>query len=142
MKVSPLIVTFALALVPLLPSKPLAQAPSPQEEKSAPKAVRIEETQVTADREPEQEQGYGVENATSAMKMNTPLLETPQAVSVVTRALMDDQGARKLDDVLKNVAGVTPGGYYSDWDYYRIRGFDASFTTFWDGFRGDYGKNV
>jgi iron complex outermembrane receptor protein len=60
----------------------------------------------------------------------------------VLRSLLDDQGARKLDDVLKNVAGVVPGGYYSDWDYYRIRGFDASFTTYWDGFRGDSGKNA
>lgn len=118
----------------------LAQTQSEQEQKSAQEAVRIEETRVTAERA--QERGDGVKNAASATKTDTSLLETPQAVSVVPRALLDDQGARKLDDVLKNVAGVTPGGYYSDWDYHRLRGFDAAFTTYWDGLRGDYGKNA
>jgi outer membrane receptor for monomeric catechols len=31
-----------------------------------------------------------------------PLLEISQAVSVVPRALLDDQNARKLDDALQN----------------------------------------
>ncbi|MEZ0276449.1 MAG: TonB-dependent receptor plug domain-containing protein, partial [Roseimicrobium sp.] len=74
----------------------------------------------------------------SGLKTETPLLETPQAISVVTNAVIKDQAARDLGDVIKNVAGVTPGGYYSEWDYYRIRGFDAAFTTYQDGLRGDY----
>jgi iron complex outermembrane recepter protein len=142
MKMSRLIGIITFALSAPIPPALLAQSASTQEEKSPSKAVKIEETQVTAEREPAQERSYGVKNATSATKTNTPLLETPQAVSVVSRALIEDQGARKLEDVLKNVAGVTPGGYYSDWDYYRLRGFDAAFTTYWDGFKGDYGKNV
>jgi iron complex outermembrane receptor protein len=132
------IVTFTFH--PHFPTEPLAQAESTSEEQPAQKTIKIEETQVTAERE--QERGYGIQDATSATKTKTPLLETPQAISVVPRTLLDDQGARRLDDVLKNVAGVTPGGYYSDWDYYRLRGFDAAFTTYWDGFRGDYGKNA
>jgi iron complex outermembrane receptor protein len=75
---------------------------------------------------------------TSGLKTEVPLLETPQAISIVTKDLIVDQGARNLEDVIKNVAGVTPGGYYSEWDYYRIRGFDAAFTTYQDGLRGDY----
>jgi iron complex outermembrane receptor protein len=74
----------------------------------------------------------------SGLKLNTRLLETPQAISIVPQALIRDQDARQLDDVIKNVAGVTPGGYYSEWDYYRIRGFDAAFTTYQDGLRGDF----
>lgn len=87
----------------------------------------------------ETEPGYAVTNAAGALKLDIPLLETPQAVSVIARALLEDQGARKLEDALRNVAGVTVGGYYSDWDYYRIRGFDAAFSTYQDGLRGDYG---
>jgi iron complex outermembrane recepter protein len=79
---------------------------------------------------------------TGGMKTDTPLLETPQAVSVVTEQLIQDQGTPKLEEVLRNVAGISPGGYYGDWDYYRIRGFDASFNTFFDGLRGDYGMNA
>lgn len=82
------------------------------------------------------------ETTTGALKTDTPLIETPQAVSVVTEEIIKDQGTPKLEEVLRNVAGVSPGGYYSDWDYYRIRGFDSSFNTFFDGLRGDYGMNA
>lgn len=85
------------------------------------------------------EEGIASTNAVTALKAKIPLLQTPQAISVVSRTLLDEQGVRKLEDALENVAGVTVGGYYSDWDYYRIRGFDAAFTTFYDGLRGDYG---
>jgi iron complex outermembrane recepter protein len=79
-------------------------------------------------------------NATeSGMKMDLPLMETPQAITVVGRDLLDSQQAVKLDDALKNVAGVIAGGYYDGWDYYRIRGFDASFNTYIDGLRGGNG---
>lgn len=72
-------------------------------------------------------------------KSELPLSETPQAITVVNRQLMDAQNVVKLDDALKNVAGVMPGGYYDGWDYYRIRGFDASFNTYIDGLRGGNG---
>jgi iron complex outermembrane receptor protein len=32
-----------------------------------------------------------------------------------------------------------PGGYYEAWEFYRIRGFDASFNTYVDGLRGGHG---
>lgn len=83
--------------------------------------------------------GYAAPATTeSGTKLDIPLLENPQAVSIVTDAVIKDQGARKLEEIIKNVAGVTPGGYYSEWDYYRIRGFDAAFTTYQDGLRGDF----
>ncbi|HZY71892.1 MAG TPA: TonB-dependent siderophore receptor [Edaphobacter sp.] len=72
-------------------------------------------------------------------KTELPLSEVPQAISVVNRDLMNSQDVVKLDDALRNVAGVMPGGYYDGWDYYRIRGFDASFNTYIDGLRGGNG---
>jgi iron complex outermembrane recepter protein len=75
----------------------------------------------------------------SGMKMELPLMAVPQAISVVNRELLDSQQAVKLDDALKNVAGVIAGGYYDGWDYYHIRGFDASFNTYIDGLRGGNG---
>jgi len=89
--------------------------------------------QVTADAR------YAVNATESGMKMELPLMETPQAITVVNRELLDSQDAVKLDDALKNVAGVIAGGYYDGWDYYRIRGFDASFNTYIDGLRGGNG---
>lgn len=85
------------------------------------------------------EQGYVVASTTAGSKMDAMLLDVPQSITVVDRELLNDQGAYKLDDALKNVAGVMPGGYYEAWDYYRIRGFDASFNTYVDGLRGGNG---
>lgn len=82
---------------------------------------------------------YAITETLSGTKTALPLSEVPQAISVVNREVMDAQDVVKLDDALKNVAGVMPGGYYDGWDYYRIRGFDASFNTYIDGFRGGNG---
>lgn len=78
-------------------------------------------------------------NATGALKLDIPLLETPQAVTVVSEQLIKDQHAIKLEDLLTNVAGISTGGYYGSYDQFRIRGFDASYKTYWDGLRGDSG---
>jgi len=83
--------------------------------------------------------GYAVTNTTAGSKMDTSLLDVPQSITVVDQQLLRDQGAEKLDDALKNVAGVMPGGYYEAWDFYRIRGFDVSFNTYVDGLRGGNG---
>jgi len=132
------VIIFTLCLVS--PARLVAQETKGQEEETSSQSLRIEETQVTAERE--QEHGYGVKNATSATKMDLPLLEISQAVSIVPRALLDDQNARKLDDALQNVSGVSVGGYYGEWDYYRIRGFDASYNnTYLDGLIGDGAPN-
>lgn len=77
--------------------------------------------------------GYDEGAARSASKTDVPLLETPQAIRVIPREWLDDQAALKLEDALRNVAGVMPGGYYSNYDYFRIRGFDASGFTYLDG---------
>lgn len=82
---------------------------------------------------------FTTEESSSGTKMDIPLNQVPQMVSVVNRELMDSEGVAKLDDALSNVAGVMPGGYYSGWDYYRIRGFDSSFNTYIDGLRGGNG---
>lgn len=85
------------------------------------------------------ENAYATTVSSGGTKMDLPLNEVPQAISVVNREELDSEGAVKLDDALKNVAGVMAGGYYDGWDYYRIRGFDASFNTYIDGLRGGNG---
>jgi iron complex outermembrane receptor protein len=82
---------------------------------------------------------YAVTETTAGSKTDASLLDVPQSITVLDNQLLSDQGASKLDDTLKNVAGVMPGGYYEAWDYYRIRGFDASFNTYVDGLRGGNG---
>ncbi|WP_161914531.1 TonB-dependent receptor [Methylosinus sp. C49] len=66
--------------------------------------------------------GYKAENASSAMKMDTPLLKTPVSVQVVTRQLMDDQQAISVKDaIVTNVSGVQTTPNFVE--AYKIRGF-------------------
>ncbi|WP_428989428.1 TonB-dependent siderophore receptor [Methylocapsa aurea] len=76
--------------------------------------------------------GYKAESASSAMKMDLPLLKTPVAVQVVTRQTMDDQQAISVADALvTNVSGVqiTPNFYES----YKVRGFSNLASTYKNG---------
>jgi iron complex outermembrane recepter protein len=67
----------------------------------------------------------------------TPLLETPQNIQILSADLLAAQDVTRLDEALRNVAGVMGGGYYSSYDYFRIRGFDASGYIYLDGMRID-----
>ena len=84
-------------------------------------------------------ESYQERESSIGSRTDTPLIELPQAITVVNRQLLSDQAVVTLEEALKNVAGVKAGGYHRGWDYYRIRGFDASFTTFIDGLRVDPG---
>lgn len=82
---------------------------------------------------------YAVPEDTSIGKSTIPVARNPQAITVVPRALLDDISAVRLEDAIRGVAGVQTGGYYNNWDYFRIRGFAADFNTYIDGLRGGNG---
>jgi iron complex outermembrane recepter protein len=70
---------------------------------------------------------YNRPNATTATKTDTPIMETPVNIQVVTRKVLDDQQAITLQDAVKNVAGVQPGyggGHLND--IFTIRGFGTA----------------
>jgi iron complex outermembrane receptor protein len=79
--------------------------------------------------------GYRARRASSATKTDTPLSETPQAVTVVTRDQMTDQGATTLQDALTYAAGVRSDAYGLDsrTDSALVRGAEA--TMYIDGLR-------
>ena len=74
---------------------------------------------------------------TADIKGQAPLLETPQNIQLLSSDLLQAQGVTRLDEALRNVAGVMGGGYYQSYDYFRIRGFDASGYIYLDGMRLD-----
>ncbi|WP_168074840.1 TonB-dependent siderophore receptor [Caulobacter sp. SSI4214] len=53
-------------------------------------------------------QGYAAPTAASATRTDTPLIQVPQSVQVLTRTLIQEQDRRTLADALVNVSGVTP----------------------------------
>ncbi|MBW6533157.1 hypothetical protein KZ820_20630 [Sphingomonas sp. RRHST34] len=51
---------------------------------------------------------YGVPGTSAATRTDTPLIQVPQSVQVLTRTLIQEQDRRTLGDALVNVSGVTP----------------------------------
>lgn len=78
------------------------------------------------------------DRAVTATKSDTPLVETPQAISVVTDQLFRDRGALNLQETLRYSAGVTGEAYGLDTrsDATIIRGLSP--VQFLDGMRNLY----
>lgn len=51
---------------------------------------------------------YAAPATSSATRTDTPLIEIPQSVQVITRSLIQEQDSRTLADALVNVSGVVP----------------------------------
>ncbi len=51
---------------------------------------------------------YATPDASTATRIDTPLIDVPQSVEVITKTLIQEQDARTLADALANVSGVTP----------------------------------
>jgi iron complex outermembrane receptor protein len=69
-----------------------------------------------------------------ATKDNVPLLENPQALSVVPAAVIEEQGLTRLADALRGVAGISRSSSYGFYDAYQIRGYDAAYgSVYLDG---------
>ncbi|MCF7354135.1 TonB-dependent siderophore receptor [Vibrio sp. CK2-1] len=69
----------------------------------------------------------------SALKVETPLAETPRSVSVIDEEQLSVQQPQKLDEALRYQPGVMtqPYGSDNDTDWFKVRGFDAA--TYLDG---------
>jgi iron complex outermembrane receptor protein len=80
-------------------------------------------------------QSYSRRTASTATITDTPLLETPVKVDVVTRQVLLDKGltSRGLAEALATF-GITGLGQGDLGDSFFFRGFDSS-TTLWNGFR-------
>ncbi|WP_313458919.1 TonB-dependent siderophore receptor [Stenotrophomonas sp.] len=107
-----------LLVVPTLLASALAQAQD---------ARTLDEVTVVANR------------ASTATKTDTPLTQTPQAISVVSSELFTDRGARNLQETLRYSAGVTADAYGLDTrsDGSTVRGLDP--VQYVDGLRRSYG---
>lgn len=83
------------------------------------------------------DEGYSPAAATSATKSSAPLRDIPQAVNVVPQQIIRDQAARSIQDVLRNVPGVSMSNGDGQRDQVTIRGFSAIADQFIDGIRDD-----
>lgn len=72
-------------------------------------------------------QGYVAKRGATATKTDTPLIETPQSISVVTSDQIEDQKAQTVQEVLRYSSGVVADQYGQDsrGESYSVRGLDA-----------------
>ncbi len=81
--------------------------------------------------------GYLATNSVTATKTDTPLMDIPQTINVVTRDQLDDQAHHSLGDILRYVPGTTVGQGEGNRDQITLRGQNTTADFFIDGVRDD-----
>ena len=85
-------------------------------------------------------------NSVSLNKLPADLKDVPQSVTVLSKALLQSQGAASLSDALRNVPGVTLGGAEGGQigNNINLNGFTARTDIYLDGFRdrGQYYRDT
>lgn len=107
---------FALAAAILC--GPAHAAPEPDEAEQRMQTVVV---QGSAEAE-----SYTAQRSAGSARLDLSLRETPQSVSVVTRAKLDDFQLDSVNDMLETVTGVTVERVENDRTYYTARGFDIT----------------
>lgn len=95
-------------------------------------AERLNQTMTVADRV-----GFQELAASASTKMSIPLLQLPQSVSIINRELINSQAALSMQDVLRNVPGVSLHLGEGRRDQVFIRGQNALRDMYIDGVRDD-----
>lgn len=74
--------------------------------------------------------GYAAKDTTTATKTDTPLLDVPQTINIVTHDLIADRGVTRVRDALETVPGVLPATGYGGLDSGQVfsRGFFTETT--------------
>ncbi|QNA82795.1 TonB-dependent siderophore receptor [Sphingomonas sp. So64.6b] len=82
------------------------------------------------------------QDAGAGTKTATPLIETPQPITILTEDMFRAQGAISISDTVRYAAGITANPYGRDTrvDSFAIRGIDA--LQFRDGMRDIFGSYV
>lgn len=92
------------------------------------------------------EKAYAPALTTVGGKTAAALRDVPQTITVVDRAVMDDQAVASLTEALRNVPGITisagEGGQIGD--NINLRGYSARTDVYLDGFRdrGQYSRDT
>ena len=81
--------------------------------------------------------GYLASNSVTATKTDTPLIDIPQTINVVTREQLDDQAHHSLADILRYIPGTAVGQGEGNRDQITLRGQNTTADFFLDGVRDD-----
>jgi len=112
-------------------ARPRSQATRQTEPQAAPKSFGPSQDARTGTT------GVYADSTSTATKTNTPVVNIPQSVSVVTREFIRDQSFQSVTDVTRYVPGVAIHQGEGNRDELVIRGVDSSANFFVNGFRDD-----
>lgn len=82
--------------------------------------------------------GYVAKSGRSATKTDTPVAETAQSVSVVSRKQLDDRQPQNVTEAIRYTPGARGGQYGAEprFDAFKLRGIELTYTgVFRDGLR-------
>jgi len=99
------------------------------------RARELARVRVTAERT--RRAGYAVTTSRTATKTDTPLRDTPQSATVLTRAVIADQSMQSMADAVRFIPGVTMAQGEGHRDAPVIRGQSSTADFFIDGVRDD-----
>lgn len=85
----------------------------------------------------QRDQPYRIGTIGSATRTDTPLLDTPQAVTVLTRERLDDQAILSVQEALRFVPGAVGAQGEGNRDQIVLRGNNSTADFFVDGVRDD-----
>jgi catecholate siderophore receptor len=108
----------------------VARRPEPQQQTAPKPFAQLQDARAGA-------VGVYANNTSVATKTNTPLVNIPQSLSVLTKDFIRDQGFTNLTDVTRYVPGVAVHQGEGNRDELVIRGVDSSANFFVNGFRDD-----
>jgi catecholate siderophore receptor len=91
----------------------------------------IEEIQITG------EAGYGAKQTLTATKTDTPLLDVPQSIAIVTESQIRDRSAQGLAEALRYVPGINFAQGEGNRETPIMRGISTTSDFFVDGVRDD-----
>jgi len=113
-----------IAALPVLCPMPVMAAETPVPDEETLPTVTVKAT-VAGDKTAVK--GYVAKRSSGATKTDTPLLETPQAVSVINRDEIVAHAAQNITQAVAYTPGVVSGmfGPSTRDDYFNLRGFDS-----------------
>lgn len=124
---------FGLILAAKANAAPTDPAPAnPSQTPTDSEVLVLKPFEVTA----ESSTGYHVSTASTATRTNTPLLEIPQTVDIVTKEFWNDIGANSFDQSFRYVANVyVRNRNAGSGDGVNLRGFETNGSISVDGVR-------
>ena len=81
--------------------------------------------------------GYGAKSSQGPTRTDTPIVDIPQSVSVVSRALIEDAAITSIAQLVRFSPGVTTGQGEGNRDQLTLRGNNTTSDFFVDGVRDD-----